>query len=340
MAIAEAFDEMRMHQVLHRAGQGRAPSEAERAALADWLLADPSQTGFFGFTPERAAAAVGWRLERLPAVCRALAEGPPTVAGYAESVEPSVGEVFRYHLPLAQWLVERVSAAEGRFLVAIAGVPAGGKSVFAALLARIVAALGPPFDVVSAGLDGYHYPNAYLLANPAPPDAAEPGVLKLYKGAHFTFDATRLVADLRRLRSAREPVALPAYDRTVHEPVEGRIHVGPDDRLVLVEGNYLLCREQGWRQVPDLFDLRVFLDLPPGANREPMIARHMRGGRSRPDAERHYERSDLPNTALVARTRAEADIVVELDAGHAVIAVSPGPRGAREPGAQPPAAST
>ena len=33
---------------------------------------------------------------------------------------------------------------------------------------------------------------------------------------------------------------LPSFDHGVGDPVEGDIVVGPDHRLVLVEGNYLL----------------------------------------------------------------------------------------------------
>ena len=94
---------------------------------------------------------------------------------------------------------------------------------------------------------------------------------------------------------------------------------------MLVEGNYLLCRRHGWDAVAGLFDLRLFLDLPPGANREPMIARHVRGGRTREDAERHFERSDRPNTVLVWATRDEADLIVALSPAYAVTGIEPPP---------------
>jgi pantothenate kinase len=305
--------------LLSRAAEGEDLGADERACLARWLLAEPSQMDFFAVTgEEEAPVVVAERLRWLPATWRALADGLVVASGYQERIACTREAVFLFHLPLAQLLLRR--AAEGaprRQLVAVAGLPAGGKSIFTAILVPVLEALGPPFGIVALGLDGYHFPNAYLLARPAPPGVPEPGSLSLYKGGPFTFDAARLAADLRRLRETADPVALPAYDRTLHEPVDGRVLVQPSDRLVLVEGNYLLCRDDGWADVADRFDLRIFLDLPAGLNREPMIARHMRGGRTREDAERHYERSDRRNTELVAATRDEADILVELDGSYA-----------------------
>lgn len=261
-------------------------------------------------------------LERaLPAVWRAVRAGPLDVAGLAEHAACEAGDLARFHIPLAQFLVARAARAERRLLVAVAGVPAGGKSVFTALMLRVLRALEPPFGVAAFGLDGYHYPNAYLDAHRAP---SGDGTLRRYKGAQFTFDVARLAADLRRLRGEAGPVALPAYDRRLHDPVENAIVVKPGDRLVLVEGNYLLHRADGWETLSGLFDLGLFLDLPEGVNRERMLARHVRGGRSRADALAHFERVDAPNTALVAATRAGADLVVQLDAGYRVVGISQG----------------
>lgn len=267
---------------------------------------------------ERAAAE-----RQVAAVWDAVTATPLNVAGYEERPACEPGDLRRFHVPLARFLIERASEAAGRYLVAIAGLPAGGKSVFAALMARVLRALEPPFGVATLGLDGYHYPNAYLDAHRTPPGVPAAGPLRLYKGAHFTFNALRLATDLRRLRGG-EAMALPAYDRTRHDVAEAAIPIGAEDRLVLVEGNYLLYREAGWGAVAELFDLRVFLDLPSGVNRERMVARHMRGGRSRDDAIAHFERTDAPNTALIAATKSAADLVVRLDAGYRVASVERG----------------
>ena len=315
--------------VLERAVSGEATTEAERDAVGRWLLCERSQHELFGVSRATVADVVAERLRRLAGVWRAVTACPLEVAGLTETVEVRPDELFRYHLALAE-LVRRqaAAAATDRFLVAVAGVPGSGKSVLTAVLARVLGALAPPFGVAVIGLDGYHYSNAYLSAHRAPACVREPGPLKLYKGAPFTFDVGRLVRDLGRLRDGAQTVRLPAYDRTVHEPAEARVVVRPEDVLVLVEGNYLLCREGGWRDVPDLFKLRLFLELPAGANRGPLVARHMRGGRSREEAERHYERVDLPNTRLAEATRDEADIVVALDREHRIAGMR---RGTRHP---------
>ncbi len=257
----------------------------------------------------------------LQRVRAALEAAPLVVAGFEERVAVGPEELARFHIPLAELVAERAEKAGGRFLVAIAGVPGSGKSVFAALMERIIGAVRPDLGVKAIGIDGYHYPNAWLDARPAPPDAPEGATLRLYKGAPFTFDVARLAADLRRLREASEPVALPDYDRTLHDPVEGRLLVEPRHRLILVEGNWLLYREDGWEAVAELFGLSIFLSLPPGANREPLLARHRRGGRTREEAIAHFERVDRPNTERIAATREHADIVVRLDAHHHVEAL-------------------
>ena len=309
---------MSIVELLQHAAAGQGLSAAEQAGVGQWLVGEPSQALCFGLNAENARAIAVERLRRLPAVWQALNAGPLEVAGYAEEVLCDAAEAFCFHIPLGQLLLERAARAPGRYLVAIAGVPAGGKSVFTALMARVLRALRPPFGVATLGLDGYHYPNAYLEAHRTPPGVAVPGSLRLYKGAHFTFNALRLAADLRRLRGGREPLALPAYDRSIHDPVEGAVAIRFEDRLVLVEGNYLLCREHGWDDVAALFDLRLYLELPPGVNRERMVARHVRGGRSREDGDAHFERADRLNTELVASTREWADLTVELDAAYRV----------------------
>ena len=64
--------------------------------------------------------------------------------------------------------------------------------------------------------------------------------LRLLKGTPPTFDADSFLADLRALKSSRQELHLPMYSRQLHEPVAGRIKVGPEVEWVFVEGNFPL----------------------------------------------------------------------------------------------------
>ena len=147
-------------EALRRAAAGQPVAESERAALAEGLLADAAQTRLFGVTAANVAEVVDGRLARLVPACAALRAEPLDVAGLPEHVVCSPRDLFRFHLPLADLIARRAAAAESRCLVAIAAVPAGGKSVFTAILARILASFQLPFGLVSVGLDGYHYLSA------------------------------------------------------------------------------------------------------------------------------------------------------------------------------------
>ncbi len=311
-------DATRNRRALEQAAQGDAPSPADLERLARWLLEDRTQTAFFGVTDATAGEVACERARLLRPVATAIESAPLRVAGFEERAAVSLEELFLYHIPLARLLARRARAAAERLLVAIVAVPGGGKSVFAKLMGRVLAAAQPGLHAAVLGIDGYHYPNAHLESRPPPAGAEGAASLRDLKGAPFTFDVERLAADLRRVRQAEGRVSLPAYDRTRHDPVEDGLAVEPEDRLVLVEGNWLLYDRDGWEAVGPLLDLALFLDLPAGANRERLLARHHRGGRSREDALGHFNRVDRPNTERVAATRQRADIIVHLDTDYRV----------------------
>jgi pantothenate kinase len=107
------------------------------------------------------------------------------------------------------------------------------------------------------------------------------------------------------------------YDRQRHEPVwrdTAAQRVSPEAGLIITEGNYLLLTEMPWSQLAGLLDETWWLDTPAWQARRWAIARHCRGGRTRDDAERHYERSDRLNAILVERSRRRPDRVVRLPA--------------------------
>ena len=131
------------------------------------------------------------------------------------------------------------------------------------------------------------------------------------KGAPQTFDSEAFVGFLRRLRDEPGATVLwPAFDRMAEETVADAIAIGPEAKLVITEGNYLLLEQPWWREVRQVLDEVWYVDAPRDVLRRRLIERQVAGGRSEVDAVRHVDESDLPNAELVARTRQLADRTV------------------------------
>lgn len=193
-----------------------------------------------------------------------------------------------------------LTARHPRALLGITGPPGAGKSTLATDLVRALDAARPG-SAVLVGMDGFHLAGAELER------LGRAG----RKGAPDTFDVDGFVHLLRRLRRPGGAVVYaPAFCRQIEEPVAGAVAAPPQVPLVVVEGNYLLLDSGPWAQVRDLLDEVWFLDLDDGERVRRLVDRHVRHGRSRPDAERFVARSDEANARLVAPTAARADLVV------------------------------
>ncbi|WP_280490293.1 nucleoside/nucleotide kinase family protein [Nocardia carnea] len=187
-----------------------------------------------------------------------------------------------------------------RYLLGIAGPPAAGKSTVAT---RLAAALNRR-DAGLAGMapmDGFHRTTRELTAA---------GELER-KGQPHTFDVPGFVARLRALRNpaAGIEVGWPVYDREIHDPVPDGV-VFRRQRIVVLEGNYLLLDEPGWRDARSLLDECWYLDAGAESIERRLYERHRAGGKTPEVARAQIAHNDLPNATLVSGTRARADVVL------------------------------
>jgi pantothenate kinase len=184
--------------------------------------------------------------------------------------------------------------AQGRFLTALAGPPGAGKSTLAA---ELVAALGQ--DAKAVPMDGFHYDDAVLIARGA----------RARKGAPDTFDVAGFRHLLTRLRSEDE-VAIPLFDRDLEISRAGADIVGPDDRILIVEGNYLLLNEAPWPDLAPLFDLTIWIDVPEAELDRRLMARWAHYGKTPAEARAWIDSNDMPNIRRVVAGSRPADLVI------------------------------
>jgi pantothenate kinase len=216
-------------------------------------------------------------------------------------------QVRRFYAPLARFLRGKLSPAR-RLLVAIAGPPGSGKSAFATTLNAVIDAQADASLAICLGLDGWHYPNDYLDTHSLE-ISGEQLPLRRLKGAPETFDARAAFACLSRIRRG-EMVRFPVYSRQRHDPLSDAGVVLPKHRLVLAEGNYWLLDEPPWMDFRPLFDVTIFLVAGLQQLEESLRRRHLRGGKTPAEVERHLQNVDLPNVRRVLDRSAPADILI------------------------------
>ena len=196
--------------------------------------------------------------------------------------------------------VRGLPARDGRIFIAIGGPPASGKSTLAERAQTALQSGGIPCGLVP--MDGFHLDNATLEAR---------GLLSR-KGAPETFDLDGFAAVLADL-STQASVSIPHFDRTRDCVVPGAAIIGPAERHVVVEGNYLFLDAPGWRDLARYWTFGVFVAPAMDVLRTRLIARWLDHGLSADAAERRAMDNDLPNAARVIsgyRDRA-ADLILD-----------------------------
>jgi pantothenate kinase len=206
-------------------------------------------------------------------------------------------------------LVERAAGLipdDDRAVLGITGKPGAGKTTLAlALVEAVQSRLSADDEVAYLPMDGFHLADVQL----------DRLGLRDRKGAPETFDAAGYAALLERVRArSDEVVYAPGFERDLEQPIAAAIAVPRSARLVVTEGNYLLCAAGRWPRVRRVLDEVWYCDLDDDIRVERLIARHIAFGKSAAYAEAWVRRSDEANARIIERTRATADVLVPIAA--------------------------
>jgi pantothenate kinase len=194
-------------------------------------------------------------------------------------------------------LARELLARPDRQVLAIAGAPGSGKST---LVERLFTSLAGE-AVAILPMDGFHYDDAVLHAMERRP----------WKGAPDTFDVGGLRSTLVRLRDPDEgAVAVPVFDRDLEISRGSARIIGPEVRLILAEGNYLLLDSEPWHSLRRQFDATVMVDVPEQELKQRLRQRWQGYGLSAEQIDFKLEQNDLPNGRLVAQSSSGSDFVL------------------------------
>lgn len=186
-------------------------------------------------------------------------------------------------------IIGAVADKSSRYLVAVAGPPASGKSTLAEkLVTKINALAGQELSVV-VPMDGFHLDNTVL---------EQQGMLHR-KGAPETFDGDGFVELVKHLANTDKDVAIPGFDRSLDAVVAGAQRVKAEQRILVLEGNYLLLDHQPWCSVHDLYDEMIFLSPGLKVLETRLIDRWLKHGLDESAARLRAESNDLPNARYV-----------------------------------------
>ena len=187
-----------------------------------------------------------------------------------------------------------------RTLIALAGLPGSGKSTMAVSLTSRVDSIAGEGAMCAVSMDGFHLTRLDLAAMPDPAEALR------RRGAPWTFDPAGMAEKLRLLRSSvgTVPVKWPDFQHGVGDHVPDAISIGPEARIVLVEGLYVAYNEGQWGHATELFDERWFLDTSFEVSLERLTKRHMLTRHiSQEEAEIRISGNDKLNAELTYQTR-------------------------------------
>ena len=231
-----------------------------------------------------------------------------TVNGRNVNAVFSVNNIEEIFLPLLSLFTELQKEKGRRIIVMLAAPPGAGKSTLALFLEQLSRSNPGLTPAAAVGMDGFHRYANVLSEMKTVRDGREV-TLKEIKGAPMTFDLPRLNNAIRRL-TEETSCPWPLYDRTIHDPVEDVLLITED--IVILEGNYFLLDEPGWRDLHLLADYTVRILADERDLWERLVQRKAASGISREAAEQFVEFSDLWNVREVMAHFLPADLTLRL----------------------------
>jgi pantothenate kinase len=194
--------------------------------------------------------------------------------------------------------LRKQAGALPRYLVAIAAPPGSGKTTITTHLCNALKAAGETAVVVP--MDGFHFDDAVLNARGH----------RSRKGAPYTFDALGFEVLLKRIKAREPDIAIPVFDRTMELSRAAADIIPAETKFILVEGNYLLLKDQPWANLKSLFDFTIYMKVPVEELERRLTKRILEHGHDAAYAKMWIASNDMLNINYVIENSTAADLTI------------------------------
>jgi len=186
-----------------------------------------------------------------------------------------------------------------RFMVAVAGPPGAGKSTLAEQLLGSLQKNSVQARVIA--MDGFHLDNSILYKR---------GLLDR-KGSPATFDAAGFLNSIKRMANFESDVVYPTFDREKDLAIAGAESVSENDKILIIEGNYLLLKDTPWNEFQQYWDETIFINPGVEVLEKRLVARWLDFGLDVENARNKALINDIPNAHYVLENSVPAGIHIK-----------------------------
>lgn len=217
-------------------------------------------------------------------------------------------DIDNIFLPLIERLTKIYEEKGRRMIVYMAAPPGVGKSTLSMFLEYLSKNDEKiKCKIQAIGMDGFHYKRDYIKSHNTVVDGVEVPMKKV-KGCPETFDLEKLENKVSMIED--NDILWPIYDRKLHDVVEDQVVVNGD--IIIIEGNWLLLNEEGWKELQEYCDYSIFIKADESMLKDRLINRKIMGGLSEDEAKIFYENSDRKNIYRVLNNKSKSDLELSL----------------------------
>ena len=225
------------------------------------------------------------------------------VNGLFEQIRYNQATIDKLFIPFLKRLTDLQRLDNRRVIVFIVAAPATGKSTLTLFFEKLSREIDELIPVQAVGMDGFHYRSDFIKTHSIIRDGKSIP-MSAVKGCPETFDVEKISEKLSALKNS--DTKFPIYDRKIHDVIDDALEV--TGKIILFEGNWLLLKDQNWKNLRRFADYALMIKSDPFLLRDRLINRKIQGGLSLKEATEFYECSDGRN---VERVLHDSDIADE-----------------------------